>query len=251
MGSIMTGLDFRDCRAFLSDSGELHVVCPVMTACGPVALHIESSVDGVDVGTSPQRVVASFPVGWWNDIVLVQVPNWTPDLFMPWNGMREADLSIIGGYAPALERAKRKARARQLSLLYDEPTGLIIVPDAAPDAILEPWMVRQSDFAAGSPERFVEAAREFEGEIRGTAAVDRVGSEVRGAVDTALGFWGEQSRRLAPSIWERLKRLALSVLLDPWFWVAMGVRYFVPNVGWIPAASFAAFRIATVQGVET
>lgn len=194
------------------------------------------------VGTSAATEVLPFPIGWWDDIALNPVWDRLPRLLYSPYSIAESDYNGIVGYAPAMDRAKRAARARQFGFEFDRETGLIVASDKTPDALIEPWMVRESDFKL-MDKRGKRVAMQLAGEqteqLRETTSGQRLATVASEAIETSTSWFADKL-----TLDQRLKKLALSVAQDPAFWAALGATFFWPKLGWIPLASFGLLKSA-------
>lgn len=278
----------------------------INTAAGPIAIQLDEPRDLADrpgsvadvlgdVGTPGVRVAgAPTPlVDWWDQGVLNVVPDSRPDFMMGCWDVRASDRAALS--PAALDRKKRQARACQgpraeaaiaspLLALAVEPWatdttyGFIVVGDGVPDTLMEPYMVRKSDWgvlASGEPdperrsifghkvydttkwtnrntrqalERWAtreeaETARWRAADVAPSAGL--LGAKAQQAIKAQLDLPERPS--LGAGLAARAAAIMKAVLTDPFFWVSLvgsaAWFHYLPWGAWIPVVTYGVVRL--------
>jgi hypothetical protein len=93
-------------------------------------------------------------VDWWAEGRLWAAEDDPVSAVVSPYAVPRAELAALLAAPAAYERRQRRAYAAMHGWGYERAHGFLVVPDARPDFLLEPWMVRRADFEAiGAGER--------------------------------------------------------------------------------------------------
>ena len=105
-----------------------------------------TSVGGLPGVTGEVVDLIAEGVDWWNDVELKVVGDLRPDWMLGCEDVRESDWAVLRQDANAIERRKRQSWACRHDWGTDTKYGFIVVGDSRPNTLMEPFMVRESDW---------------------------------------------------------------------------------------------------------